>query len=70
MSVKNFVTNEKLGERFPNPFALVNYAIGLAKRTVGRGEEFESNTAEMILEMIVDGDDLYDDNNVVVAQVE
>ena len=58
MSVKGSLTNEKLQERFDNPFSLVNYAISLARARIERGEELDDNPANDILEMIVDNRDL------------
>jgi hypothetical protein len=52
MSLKNTLTNEKLNKRFDNPFALVNYAIQLAKIRVQRGEGLDTNPANDVLELI------------------
>lgn len=52
------LTSEKLRNRFDNPFALVNYAIGISKRKIARGEGTDSNVANEVIEMIIDGDDL------------
>lgn len=52
MSLKDTLTNEKLNQRFTNPFSLVNYAISLAKTRLGRGEGLESNPANDVLETI------------------
>lgn len=57
MTGKN-LTSEKLRNRFDNPFALVNYAIGISKRKIARGEGTDSNVANEVVEMILDGDDL------------
>lgn len=57
MSVKNFITNEQLNDRFENAFTLVNYAINMARNMVARGEEFHSNPANEVLEKIVEGRD-------------
>jgi hypothetical protein len=57
MSLKNSLTNEKLSQRFDNPFALVNYAIHLAKQRVHRGEGLDSNPANDVLELIAKGHD-------------
>jgi hypothetical protein len=61
MSLKNSLTNEKLNKRFDNPFALVNYAIELAKIRVRRGEGLESNPANDVLELIAKGHDVSDE---------
>lgn len=54
MALKDSLTTEKLSSRFSNPFALVNYAISLAKAKVERGEEARGqNLASEILEMIL-----------------
>lgn len=58
MSLKNTLTNEKLSKRFDNPFALVNYAIGLAKIRVHRGEGLNSNPVNDVLELIAKGQDV------------
>lgn len=58
MSLKNTLTNEQLNQRFDNPFALVNYAIKLAKIRVYKGESLDSNPANDALELIATGDDL------------
>ena len=53
MSLKNTLTNEQLNARFDNSFALVNYAISLAKAKMGRGDELiHSNPANEALETI------------------
>lgn len=62
MSVKQDVTNQKLTERFDNPFNLVNYAITLAKTMVQRGEGIDSNIANDVLDLIVDNRDLLIDD--------
>jgi len=61
MSLKNTLTNEQLNKRFDNPFALVNYAIKLAKQRVQRGEGLDSNPANDVLEILVKGHDTFDD---------
>lgn len=61
MSLKHTLTNEQLNKRFDNPFALVNYAIHLAKIKVHRGEGMDSNPANDVLEMIALGHDLEED---------
>lgn len=61
MSLKDTLTNEKLGQRFDNPFALVNYAISLAKVRVMRGEGMDSNPANDVLEAISLDEDKLDD---------
>lgn len=58
MSLKNNLTNEKLNQRFDNPFALVNYAIKLAKIKVLRGEGLDTNPANDVLEMLAKGQDI------------
>lgn len=58
MSLKNTLTNEQLNQRFENPFALVNYAIKMAKVRVQKGEESHSNPANDVLEIIAKGHDL------------
>lgn len=55
MSLKNNITNERLSKRFDNPFALVNYAIGLARAMVLRGDGLEENPANEVLELIAKG---------------
>lgn len=60
MSLKNSLTNEKLNQRFENPFALVNYAIKLAKIRVMRGEALDDNPANEVLELIAKGHDILD----------
>jgi hypothetical protein len=62
MSLKNTLTNEQLNKRFDNPFALVNYAIQLAKARVQRGEGLDSNPANDVLELIVKGHDTLNDS--------
>jgi hypothetical protein len=54
MGIKNSLTNEKLRERFENSFQLVNHAISIARDKIHRGEEFDSNPTEEILESIID----------------
>ena len=63
MSLKNTLTNEQLNKRFDNPFALVNYAIKLAKTRVHRGEGLDSNPANDVLELIVKGQDIVGDDD-------
>lgn len=60
MSLKDSLTNEKLNKRFENPFALVNYAISLAKVRVQRGEGMDSNPATDVLETIAAGYDRFE----------
>jgi len=55
MSLKNTLTNEQLNARFDNPFALVNYAIQLAKVRVRRGEGLDTNPVNDVLEIIAKG---------------
>jgi hypothetical protein len=62
MSVKSRLTNEQLNQRFENPFALVTYAIGLARSRVNRGEGLDSNPAADVLEFIARGQDLLQDD--------
>lgn len=57
MSLKNTLTNESLNKRFDNPFALVNYAISLARTKILRGEGVESNPANDVLELIAENRD-------------
>ncbi len=57
MSVKNFITNEKINEKFDNTFSLVNHAIALARKLIDKGEEFEINPANEVLERILQGRD-------------
>ncbi len=54
MSVKNSLTNERLNDRFDNAFSLVNYAISMARQLVLKGEQFQANPANEVLELIVD----------------
>ena len=61
MSLKDTLTNEKLNQRFDNPFALVNYAIGLAKVELGRGDELETNPVNEVLETIAYNRDQLED---------
>jgi hypothetical protein len=61
MALKTTLTNEQLNKRFDNPFVLVNYAIKLAKMRVQRGEGLDSNPANDVLDMLVKGEDIYDD---------
>lgn len=62
MSVKNYLTNEKLNARFDNSFTLVNYAIGLAKDSLKKGRLTEGNLACEILDAIVDLHDILPKN--------
>jgi hypothetical protein len=64
MSLKNTLTNEQLNYRFENPFALVNYAISLARARVKRGEGLNANPANEILELIAKGYDKPDDQEL------
>ena len=48
------LTNEKLNDRFINPFTLVTYAIGIAKERVSKGEGMASHLATNVLEEIAD----------------
>lgn len=57
VSLKNTLTNESLNKRFDNPFALVNYAISLARGKILRGEGVESNPANDVLELIAENRD-------------
>ncbi len=60
MSLKTTLTNETLNKRFENPFALVNYAISLAKAKISRGEEQETNPVLDVLENIASNQDIID----------
>ncbi len=62
MSLKDTLTNEKLSKRFTNPFALVNYAISLAKIKVLRGEGIDSNPANDVLDSIASNRDKIEDS--------
>ena len=62
MALKNTLTNELLNQRFDNPFALVNYAIGLAKTRVMRGEGMNTNPENGVLQMIAKGEDCLEDD--------
>ena len=55
MSLKDTLTNEKLNDRFTNPFKLVNFAIGIVKEQVGRGEGMRSHLANDVLEELANG---------------
>lgn len=57
MPIKENLTNEQLNEKFENPFALVNYAISLAKIQLQSGEALETNPAVDVLESILHGKD-------------
>jgi 3-methyladenine DNA glycosylase Mpg len=59
MSIKNYITNEKLCEKFDNPFVLVNHAIQLAKTLIGKGVDTESNPTNTVLESIIDHPESY-----------
>lgn len=61
MSIKHLLTNEKLNKRFESPFALVNYAIQLAKVQIKRGYDLDTNPANEVLELIVQGKDHLED---------
>ncbi|MFZ0566268.1 MAG: hypothetical protein WAM28_08810 [Chlamydiales bacterium] len=52
MVLNENLTNEELNKRFDNPFALVSYAISLARLKVQRGEGMESNLTTDVLKMI------------------
>lgn len=56
MSLRGTLTNEKLGKRFDNPFALVRHAIHLATDSVHRGEGMQMHLATEILERIASGE--------------
>lgn len=56
MSLKGTLTNEKLTTRYDNLFTLVNYAIGLTKKRIARGEGLESNVPAAVLEDIAEED--------------
>lgn len=60
MSLKNTLTNETLNKRFDNPFALVNYAISLAKVKIARGEGIDSNPVVDVLELIAENRDRFE----------
>jgi hypothetical protein len=60
--MKDNLTNERLSQRFKNPFDLVNYAIGLAKIRVERGEGLDSNPANDVIELITKGEDTIDED--------
>lgn len=62
MAPKPTLTSEQLNQRFENPFALVTYAINLARARVHRGEGLDSNPAADVLEMIAKGQDLLRDD--------
>lgn len=51
------LTNEKLNQRFSNPFQLVTYAIGLAKERVSRGDGMRSHLATDVLRTIAKHED-------------
>ncbi|MFN0065763.1 MAG: hypothetical protein ACKVOH_05970 [Chlamydiales bacterium] len=65
MSLKNTLTNERLNDRFANPFKLVNHAIVIAKQMVARGEGMHSHLATEILEQVADQEDAVEDEGVV-----
>ena len=48
------LTNEKLNNRFSNPFQLVTYAIELAKGRVSRGDGMRSHLATDVLKNIAE----------------
>lgn len=54
MSLRDTLTNEKLNDRFENPFSLVNHAIIMAEQGVEHGEGMKSHLASDILEVIAD----------------
>lgn len=56
--VSKALTNEKLNKLFDNPFQIVNSAIQVAKRKIGRGEQLTSDPATKILQMIANTGDL------------
>lgn len=58
MTARKNLTNEKLSKRFDNPFALVNYAISLAKIEILRGQGYDSNPANDVVDLITSGGDL------------
>ncbi|MCP5470249.1 MAG: hypothetical protein H7A36_07095 [Chlamydiales bacterium] len=64
MSLKDTLTNERLNDRFSNPFKLVNYAIGLAKDRVMAGDGMRSHLATDVLEVIADKEDMIQDEDV------
>lgn len=61
MSLKNALTNEELNERFDNAFALVNYAIALARNSIRRGEDLSQNPINMVLESILENREISDE---------
>lgn len=56
MSIKDYVTSQKLVEKFTSPFQLVSYASKLAKEVAAHGGEHQ-NLANDVLEMILEGRD-------------
>lgn len=60
MTQKDNLTNEQLNKRFANSFALVNYAISLAKVRLQRGEGLDSNAANDVMEMLTNDHDQLD----------
>jgi hypothetical protein len=62
MTPKSTLTSEQLNQRFENPFALVTYAINLARTRVQRGEGLDSNPATDVLVLIAKGEDLLQDD--------
>ncbi|MCH9609020.1 MAG: hypothetical protein S4CHLAM45_02380 [Chlamydiales bacterium] len=70
MSLRDTLTNEKLGEKYKNSFSLVNHAIGLARLRIEQGDEMGSHLATDVLEFIADQeeDDVEEkvDNNELV----
>ncbi|MCH9610610.1 MAG: hypothetical protein S4CHLAM81_02280 [Chlamydiales bacterium] len=51
------LTNEKLNDRFSNPFKLVTYAIEMAKGRVSRGDGMRSHLATDVLHDISHDED-------------
>ncbi|MFC2049185.1 hypothetical protein ACFLR2_00735 [Chlamydiota bacterium] len=62
MALKSTLTNEQLNQRFESPFALVAYAINMARARVHRGEGLDSNPATDVLDLIASGQDLLCDD--------
>lgn len=58
MAPKQTLTNQKLSERFDNAFTLVNYAIGIARNLIARGEELSDNPINLVLDAIAENRDL------------
>jgi hypothetical protein len=63
MGLNNALTNESLNKLFDNPFQIVNAAIKIAKRKIGRGEQLTADPATKILNMIAITGDLSPDVN-------